>query len=273
MIFSTIFSTRLRRGLVSLVVLASLYGVASEIGSLVLPRRVWVGVHYVEDVELLPRYRSLGEELSFLVRAGILVESALVSGGRVLAGLALGALVGIPLGIVMARVRTLEYLLEPWAVFFRFTPALALLPLAVLWVGPGEASKILLIALGAGIVTLEGAFDGVRSVARVHLDAAAALGASGALLLGRVVLPAALPRVIASVRIAVALAWVTIVVAELIHPEMPSLGYLLALAGAYPRVPTMMVGIATIGLSVLLSDAIAVGAYGRATRWMRRRYA
>jgi NitT/TauT family transport system permease protein len=262
---------RLRRALVALAMLVVLYGIAAEAGSGVLPRRMWLGPHYIENVELLPTYASLGDELVYLVQSGLLPRGAAVSTARVLAGLLLGGAVGIPLGLAMARRPRLGQTLAPWVVFLRFTPAMALLPLFVLWFGAGEAPKILLIATAAAVVLREGAEAGVRSVSRVHLDAAMALGAPRALVLRRVVLPAALPHLLSSLRIAVALAWVTMVVAELIAPEMPSLGYLLALSGAYPRVPTMMLGIATIGLLVLATDALALAAYQRSTRWMRRR--
>jgi NitT/TauT family transport system permease protein len=110
----------------------------------------------------------------------------------------------------------------------------------------------------------------VRSVPRAYLDAAASLGAGPALAFRKIVLPFALPHIIASVRIAVGLAWVTIVVAELIDAKMPSLGYLLALSGAYPRVPTMLIGIATVGLLVLGFDTLTLLLHARVTRWMRR---
>lgn len=259
-----------RRALASFAALGLCYGIASEIGSHVLPRRIWMVTHYLEDVQLLPPYASLAEEAVFLVRAGILQSSVLLSAGRVLAGVLLGSLVGIPLGLAMAWGARFESLVEPWVVFFRFTPALALLPLYVLWFGLGEASKILLIATGVAVVTLHGAFEGVRSVPGVYLDAGAALGARRSMLLRRVVVPAALPHVVASLRIAVALAWVTMVAAELIKPEMPSLGYLLALAGAYPRVPTVMIAIGAIGVLVLAADGLTLALYNRSTRWRRR---
>ena len=63
-----------------------------------------------------------------------------------------------------------------------------------------------------------------------------------------------------------------LVVAELIKPTMPSLGYLLALAGAYPRVPTIMIALAAIALLVLISDGLTLVAYRWATRWVRRRH-
>jgi len=110
----------------------------------------------------------------------------------------------------------------------------------------------------------------VRGVPRVYLDAAASLGAGPWLRFRKIVLPAAFPAIFASVRIAAGLAWVTIVVAELIDARMPSLGYLLALSGAYPRIPTMLIGIATVGALVLVFDLLALLLHARATRWMGR---
>ena len=260
---------RVRRALVSFATLALLYGIASQIGSHVLPHRIAIATHEFEDVQLIPPYASLAEEAVFLVRAGILQSSVLVSAGRVLAGVLLGSLVGIALGLATAWTARLQPVVEPWIVFFRFTPALALLPLYVLWFGLGEASKILLIATGVAVVTLHGAFEGVRSVPPVYLDAAAALGAAGWLVLRRIVVPAALAHMVASLRIAIALGWVTLMAAELIKPTMPSLGYLLALAGAYPRVPTVMIALGAIGVLVLGSDALALALYTWCAPWRR----
>jgi ABC-type nitrate/sulfonate/bicarbonate transport system permease component len=266
-------SSALRRTLTSLVVVALVYVVASEIGSRTLPRRIWMGAHYVENVDLLPRVNSLAEEAAFLVEAGLLQQSVVVSGKRVLGGIVLGAALGVPLGLACGWASRLDGFVAPWLVLFRFTPALALLPLYVLWFGAGELPKMLLITTAVTTVTLQGAFDGVRAVPRIYVDAATSLGAGSATLLRKIVVPAALPHIVTGLRIATALAWVTMVVAELIQPEMPSLGYLLALANAYPRVPTIMIGIATIGGLVLVSDAVVVALYFRATAWMRRRTA
>ena len=262
--------TRTIRALFGLAGLALVYGLAAEAGRGRLPDRIWLGTHYVENVQLLPPYRSLAEETTFLVESGILAGSIAVSAGRVLLGFLLGAIVGILLGLATGRAARAEDLARPLVNFFQFTPALALLPLYVLWFGYGEGSKVLLIATNVAVVALLGAHQGVRGVPRVYLDAAASLGASPGFAFRKIVLPAALPHIFGSLRIALGLAWVTIVVAELIDARMPSLGYLLTLAGAYPRVPTMLVGIATIGALVLLFDLLALAMHAKATRWMRR---
>jgi NitT/TauT family transport system permease protein len=263
-------SLKARRAAVSLLALAVLYGIAAEIGRGRLPDRVWMGAHYVENVQLLPTWRSLYEEGAFLVEAKILFESIAVSTRRVAIGLVLGSIAGILLGLLTGWAARVESLADPWVMFFRFTPALALLPLYVVWFGYGETSKVLLIATSVAVITLLGAHQGVRGVPRVYLDAAASLGAGGWLRFKKVILPAAFPSIFASVRIAAGLAWVTIVVAELIDARMPSLGYLLALAGAYPRVPQMLIGVATVGALVLVFDLAALLLHARATRWMQR---
>ena len=262
--------TRVRRAVVALGALALLYGIAAAIGADRLPRRIWMSPHYVEDVELLPTYPSLAYELGFLVESGILAGAVAVSAGRVLAGVVLGSIIGILLGLATGRATRLEYLTDPWVTFFKFTPALALLPLFVLWFGYDEVSKVLLIAANVGVVVLLGTHQAVRNVPGVYLEAAASLGASPGLALRKIVLPVAFPQVFASIRVAMGLGWVTIVVAELINPRMPSLGYLLTLAGAYPRVSTMVVGIGTIGAVVLLFDMLALLLHARVTRWMGR---
>jgi ABC-type nitrate/sulfonate/bicarbonate transport system permease component len=261
----------LKRAALAFAVLAILYGVAAQIGAQYLPHRVWWIAHHVDDVELLPTYGSLADETAFLIRSGVLPRGVVVSTGRVLAGLLLGVVIGVAAGLSMAWARHVDDVLSPWVTLVRYTPALALLPLYVLWFGLGETSKVLLVATAVSPVMLLGAYQGVRAIPHVYLDAATLLGASGGVILRRVVLPGALPTIVASFRIALGLAWVTIVAAELVAPTIPSLGYLLAVAAAFPRVPTIVVGIATIGGLVLLSDAVTLSVYRVATQWMPRR--
>lgn len=161
-------SFRVRRAAVSLLALAVLYGIAAEIGRGRLPDRIWLGAHYVENVQLLPTWRSLAEEGAFLLESEILPRSIAVSTRRVLIGLVLGSVAGILLGLLTGWATRAESLADPWVTFFRFTPALALLPLYVVWFGYGETSKVLLIATSVAVITLLGAHQGVRGVPRVY---------------------------------------------------------------------------------------------------------
>jgi len=261
----------IKRAVLAFVVLAILYGIAAQVGGPYLPRRVWWIAHHVDNVELLPTYASLADETAFLVQSGILPRGVVVSTGRVLTGLLVGVIVGAAAGLAMAQMTHVDDILSPWVTLVRYTPALALLPLYVLWFGLGETSRVLLVATAVSPVMLLGVYQGVRAIPHVYLDAATLLGAPGSMILRRVILPGALPHILTSFRIALALAWVTIVAAELVAPTIPSLGYLLAVAAAFPRVPTIIVGIATIGGLVLLWDAVTLGFYRAATQWMPRR--
>src|SRR5208282_2707822 len=263
--------TSLKRALVTLFLITLSYAIASEAANLLLPHRVFVGVHYIEDVDFIPTYSSLAEEFQFLAVSGILQKSIIVSTVRVLEGFGLGSLIGISLGILSAWTRRLEYSLDPWMNFFRFTPALALLPLYSLWFGTGEISKILLIVTGVAVVTWLGTDHGIRETPQTLVRAALILGAGRWLLLRKILLPSALQHIFSSLRVALALAWVTLIVAELMNPRIPSLGYLLALASAFTKVQTILVGITVIGSLVLTSDIIAITLYNRATSWMRSR--
>src|SRR5256885_9154019 len=106
--------TRTTRAFVGVGVLAVLYGIAAEIGRGRLPDRIWLGTHYVENVQLLPPYRSLAEETAFLLESGILPSSIAVSAWRVLLGFLLGAAFGILLGLATGRAARAEYLADPW---------------------------------------------------------------------------------------------------------------------------------------------------------------
>ena len=100
--------TQVARALLALALSALVYAIAAELGRRWLPHRVWLGTHYIEDLELLPPYSSLAEEMSFLVRSGILFSSIAVSSGRVLIGFLLGATIGTLLGLGTGRAARLD---------------------------------------------------------------------------------------------------------------------------------------------------------------------
>ena len=138
-IFASIGSQRLRRGLVSFIAVFLGYAVASEL-------------HIAGRPEFLPKYPDILATLQDVLATGLLQKSVIESTARMLQGYALGCTIGIVLGLVMGLSGKLNFTLYPLLQFVRFTPALAFLPLYVLWFGGGEFSKILLIATGVSVV-------------------------------------------------------------------------------------------------------------------------
>ncbi len=215
---------RVAPGLTAFLAVAALYGLISGMASPHLPRRVWMGAHYVEDVDLLPTYRTLAEEAWYLIRSGSLSTGTVVTAVRVLVGVAVGTSGALVAALVALLEPPLGALLGPWVGFFQFTSPLALLPLYVLWFGAGEVARVLLVATVVGVTVFVGALEGASLLPARYLEAAAVLGLSRRAILRKVVVPYATPYVLASFRVAVALAWTGVVVAEVI-------------ASAEPRVP------------------------------------
>lgn len=252
-------SRRARRGATSFLVLLGLYGLLTS---------PWLQVLRLQ--RFLPSYAALLDSWVFLLGTGALLRGMAGSVGRMLEGYLLGALVGIALGAAMGWSRRTDWLLDPLVQLVRFTPALAWLPLYMIWFGTGEASMVALIATGVAVVTLTAAYHALRDVADVYLKAARMLGAGRGLLLRRVILPAALPQIFDGLRVAIGVSWAIIVAAELIGAPS-GLGYLLVTAREYLNIPLVLVVMLHIGILALAMDRIGMVAHRRATRWMKRR--
>jgi ABC-type nitrate/sulfonate/bicarbonate transport system permease component len=188
---------------------------------------------------------------------------------RVVEGLGIGIVLGVGAGIAMAWSRRVDDYLDPLYNLLRPIPPLAFVTLFILWFGIGELSKVLLVAYGVFMITLIPAYQGVRDVPEVYLKAARVLGASRGLLLRRVILPAAAPRILAGFRLSLMAAWGIIVAAELVG-STSGLGYLITVAQTQYDTAIVMVGIASLALVGFLMDCAARVAIARLTGWMRR---
>jgi NitT/TauT family transport system permease protein len=109
---------------------------------------------------------------------GTLLQSIGASLARIMAGWSLGLIIGIPVGVVMGYVPLVRRMLDPYVEFFRFIPPIAFVTLAVIWLGPGEASKVALILYTTIFIVTINTIAGVLSVSELRLRAAAAQAAS-----------------------------------------------------------------------------------------------
>ncbi|MFE9864181.1 ABC transporter permease [Streptomyces sp. NPDC005506] len=218
----------------------------------------------------VPGPLAVGSRAWDLLGDGTLVQDALASLRRVLLGFALGTLLAVPVGFLMGWYPLARGLLEPYVQFFRTVPPLAIIPLAIVLMGINETPKVFVIFLAAFLSSVVAAFQGVIGVDRTLINAARVLGAPDRVIFLKVVIPAATPFLLVGMRIGLGAAWGTVVAAELIAADK-GLGYEMMHAQTYYDIPTIFVGLITIGVIGLLMDRLLLLAERRLTGWQERR--
>jgi NitT/TauT family transport system permease protein len=205
-----------------------------------------------------------------LIGDGTLGKDVAASLTRVLAGFALGTAAAIPVGFLMGWYATGRAIVEPWIQFFRTVPPLAIIPLAIVLMGIGEAPKIFVIFLAAFLACVISTFQGVVDVDRTLINAARVLGTGDAGIFARVVVPASTPFILVGMRVGLGSSWATLVAAELIAAQ-EGLGYRMQSAQLFYDLPTIFVGLISIGILGLLMDRLLLLAERRLTGWQERR--
>jgi NitT/TauT family transport system permease protein len=185
---------------------------------------------------------------------------------RVYGGFLLAALIGIPLGMAIGRIKTLRQLLDPTISLLRPIPVTAWLPLSMIFFGLGPNAAIFLVFLGAFFPILLNTIFGVRSVDPKLFEAAAMLGCSGAGMFRQIVLPAALPAIFNGLRIAHGFAWILIVVGEM--TGVPTgLGSVVMDGRTLSRTDLVITGMIVIGACGFVTDRIIVAISNRLLSW------
>jgi ABC-type nitrate/sulfonate/bicarbonate transport system permease component len=188
-----------------------------------------------------------------LLLNGTIEKHFYVSAAAFLAGLGLSIAVGLPLGLLVGRSRMLEDLLDPYITAANATPRIVFLPLLILWFGIGIWSKILIVFAGAVFPLLINTYAGVKNVNRVLVNVVRSFGASEWQLMRIVVLPHAVPYIIAGLRLAIGRAILGVVVGEFFGSS-EGLGYMIAAAATNYKVDVVFVGVAIfMALSVALT--------------------
>jgi NitT/TauT family transport system permease protein len=201
-----------------------------------------------------------------LMKSGELVTNGLASLYRAGAGLLLAVVVGAALGIVMAWWRPLNAALNPLVEIFYPMPKSALIPVTVIWLGFGDASKILLIFLGCMLPVTLGAFNGARSSDNTLIWSARSMGASRLRMLWDVVLPSAMPELLNGVRTALALSFILLVSSELIVARS-GFGYLIGFLGADGSYPAMFAVVLTVAFLGFAADRAYQALTRRVLQW------
>jgi NitT/TauT family transport system permease protein len=186
-----------------------------------------------------------------LAESGDLWSNAVASISRGATGLVLAVLCGSLIGVLMAWYKPIRIAVNPVVQFFYPMPKSALIPVMVLWLGFGDASKVMLIFVGCLLPVTLSAFNGARGAEEVLIWSARSLGASRARVLWEVVVPSALPELLSGIRTALALSFVLLVSSELIVARQ-GLGYMIGWlgdGGAYDAMFAVVLTVALLGFA------------------------
>jgi NitT/TauT family transport system permease protein len=201
-----------------------------------------------------------------LAAGGDLTTNAIVSLSRGAAGLGAAIVIGTTLGVMMAWYRPVRTVFDPLVQALYPMPKSALIPVVVLWLGFGSASKILMIFIGCMLPITLSSFNGARGIDQVLIWSARSLGASRFQTLVEIVLPGALPEILAGIRTAIAFAFVLLVSTELIVARQ-GLGYMIGWLGDGGVYDAMFAVVITVSALGFFCDRLFLILMNRVLRW------
>jgi sulfonate transport system permease protein len=215
---------------------------------------------------ILPEPWAVAQAFWTLAASGELGLHLRTSLWRALSGFAIGAGLGLLLGLLTGSVRRAETLLDTTLQMIRNIPALALIPLVILWFGIDESAKLFLLAVGVFFPVYLNTFHGIRSADQALVEMARSYGLAGWPLYRDVILPAALPSILVGVRFALGLVWVLLIVAETISAQS-GIGYMTMNAREFLQTDVVLVGILLYALLGKAADLLARALERHFLRW------
>jgi NitT/TauT family transport system permease protein len=218
---------------------------------------------------LMPSLLKIGSTLITSLLDGSIIAHAASTMYRVLIGMTLAVIVGLPLGILMGRFKPVENFVLPLASALMPIPSLAWVPVFILWFGLGNTVAILIVFYAALFPMLLNAWSGVRAVNPLWLRAAGAMGADERALFWKVIVPGSSPFIITGLRQAFLRAWIAVIGAEFLAASDWGLGWVIFDAKEFLNADLMMASLAVIGAIGFLFERLVFGSLERSTvqRW------
>ncbi|MGE0312904.1 MAG: ABC transporter permease [Lautropia sp.] len=248
--------------------MASVGRIGTVAFSLLLALATWWGVSASGWVstDLLPTPPMVWAAALEMHHDGVLWADLRVSLARAAIGFLIGASLGVSIGLCTARLAVVNLLLNPLLSLLRPVPAIALVPLAIVWFGIGEGSKHFVIAYTVFLAVWLNTHHGASEVAVTYIRASRSLGASRLREFVEVVVPAAAPHIVAGLRMGAALAFLSLVAAEL-SGASAGIGYRIQEARQYIRTDRMIVGLIELGALGALLDLLFLRVARRVVHW------
>jgi NitT/TauT family transport system permease protein len=187
---------------------------------------------------------------------------------RISLGFLVSTIFAVPIGVLMGTYKIGESFFEPPIDLVRYMPAVAFVPLVIVWFGTGDEEKLVILFIGIFFQEVLLIMDNVKAVPRTLINVAYTFGLKQWEVLVRVIVPAALPGMVDTLRITMGWAWTYLVVAELVAAES-GLGFRIMQAERYLDTATMILNILVIGILGLIIDFAFKFAYGRLFPYMK----
>lgn len=203
-----------------------------------------------------------------LASSGRLGEALRISLTRVIAGGLIGGVLGVSLGLLSGFSHLAESILDTPLQALRAVPFTALVPVFILWLGIGEAPKVAIVAFAVFFPVYINTYAGIRSVDVRFAEVAQVYGLGRLAVARRVLLPGALPNILVGVRYALALSWISVIVAEQLNASS-GIGFLLVSARQFLQVDVMFVCLVLYALLGVVTDLCYRVVERRLLRWRR----
>jgi NitT/TauT family transport system permease protein len=231
---------------------------------------LWYGVHYSGFVNpaLVPAPHAVAARFAELIRDRLPMD-AWMSTERVFIGVALGIVAAVPVGFVLGWYRGMRTFIEPLVNFFRALPPIALIPLVIVYFGVDETAKIAILfyaSFFSGVIVM---YEGIAQISPIYVRVARTLGATDAEIFRRVIVPLTVPHMLTALRVALGVAWATLVASELIAAQR-GLGSLIQNAASFFQLDIIYVGIICIGFIALFMDLALRMVARRLVAWQER---
>lgn len=218
------------------------------------------------STRVLPEPLAVVRAAWSLIESGDMWANVKVSTWRALVGFAIGGGVGLVLGLATGLSKAAEVALDSTIQMIRNIPALAMIPLVILWFGIDEKAKLFLVSLGVFFPIYINTYHGIRSVDANLIEMAKSYGVKGFALYRDVILPGALPSILVGVRFALGLMWVMLIVAETISAQS-GVGYMTMNAREFLQTDVVVVGILLYAILGKLADVLAKWLERATLRW------
>jgi len=232
---------------------------------------LWYAVRLsgIVNPSLIPAPHAVAMKFfELLTREGLLVD-VWASTQRVTLGVLLGIAAAVPVGFLLGWYRPARTLADPMINFFRALPPIALIPLVIVYFGVDEMAKLVVLfyaAFFSGVIVM---YEGVSQITPLYIRVAQTLGASELEIFRKVIIPLTVPHILTALRVALGVAWATLVASELIAAQR-GLGALIQNASTYFLLDVIYVGIICIGFVALVMDMILRAISKRLLVWQER---